>query len=240
MTVALGRMCDSLVVRTQSDHSLANQMAELARNLAVPLQLDQVLDGVTRTVLEVLPGAEMAGFLLFTKAEKFETQAPTADLMYTIDALQVRHGEGPCMEAAIDELIVRTDDFELEERWPHFSADVLQLGLRSALSFKLYTSQRNAGALNIFSSQPNAFGPEDEALGQVLAAHAAAAILASRQGEQLKSALNSRDLIGQAKGIIMERFDVDAVRAFEMLRELSQSSNVKLVEIAQRVIEKRG
>ncbi|MCV7180143.1 GAF and ANTAR domain-containing protein, partial [Mycolicibacterium sphagni] len=130
---------------------------------------------------------------------------------------QVRHGEGPCMEAAIDELIVRTDDFEHEQRWPHFTADVLDLGLRSALSFKLYTSQRNAGALNIFSTQPNAFGPEDEALGQVLAAHAAAAILASRQGEQLKSALNSRDLIGQAKGIIMERFDVDAVRAFEML-----------------------
>ncbi len=233
-------MCDSLVVRTQPDHSLANQMAELARNLAVPLQLEQVLDGVTRTVLEVLPGAEMAGFLLFTKAEKFETQAATADLMYSIDALQVRHGEGPCMEAAIDELIVRTDDFAHEQRWPHFSADVLELGMRSALSFKLYTSQRNAGALNIFSTRPNAFGPEDEALGQVLAAHAAAAILASRQGEQLKSALNSRDLIGQAKGIIMERFDVDAVRAFEMLRELSQSSNVKLVEIAQQVIEKRG
>ncbi len=165
----MGPMCDSLVVRAQSDHSLANQMAELARNLAVPLQLDQVLEGVTRSVLEVLPGAEMAGFLLFTKAEKFETQAATADLMYTIDALQVRHGEGPCMEAAIDELIVRTDDFEHEQRWPHFTADVLDLGLRSALSFKLYTSQRNAGALNIFSTQPNAFGPEDEALGQVLA-----------------------------------------------------------------------
>ncbi len=215
-------------------------MAELARNLAVPLQLDEVLAGVSQTVLEVLPGAELAGFLLFTRAEKFETQAATADLMYTIDDLQIRHGEGPCMEAAVEELIVRTDDFEQEERWPQFTAGVLKLGLRSALSFKLYTSQRNAGALNIFSSQPNAFGPEDEALGQVLAAHAAAAILASRQGEQLKSALTSRDLIGQAKGIIMERFNVDAVRAFEMLRELSQSSNVKLVEIAQQVIDKRG
>ena len=74
----------------------------------------------------------------------------------------------------------------------------------------------------------------------MLAAHAAAAILASRQGEQLQSALTTRDRIGQAKGIIMERYNVDAVRAFEMLRELSQSDNVKLVEIAKRVIETRG
>ena len=112
--------------------------------------------------------------------------------------------------------------------------------MRSALSFKLYTSQRSAGALNIFGMQTEAFGPEDEGLGQVLAAHAAVAILASRQGDQLQSALSSRDLIGQAKGVIMERYSVDAVRAFELLRELSQTENVKLVDIAQRVIETRG
>ena len=112
--------------------------------------------------------------------------------------------------------------------------------MRSALSFKLYTSQRNAGALNIFSFEPEAFGPEDEGVGQVLAAHAAAAILASRQGEQLQSALSSRDLIGQAKGIIMERYNVDAVRAFELLRELSQTENVKLVDVAKRVIDTSG
>ncbi len=212
-------------------------MAELARHLAVPLGVDDVLDRVTRTVLDLLPGADVAGFLLFTSAGKFETKAATSDLMYTIDRLQIEHGEGPCIEAAVDELIVRTDDFTDEQRWPHYSADVLKLGVRSALSFKLYTSQRNAGALNIFGFAPNAFTPEDEGVGSVLAAHAAVAILASRQGEQLQSALSSRDLIGQAKGIIMERFTVDAVRAFELLRELSQTENVKLVDIAKRVID---
>jgi AmiR/NasT family two-component response regulator len=74
----------------------------------------------------------------------------------------------------------------------------------------------------------------------VLAAYAAAAILASREGGQLQSTLTSRHLIGQAKGIIMERFNVDAVRAFDMLRELSQTSNVRLADIAQRVIDTRG
>ncbi len=234
------RLCDSFPVMRDSQDILADRMAELARRLAVPLSLDEVLTGVTHTVLEVIPGADIAGFLLFTKAGKYETQAATSDLMFELDALQVKHGEGPCIDAAIDELIVRTDDFQREDRWPHYSAEVLTLGLRSALSLKLYTTRRNAGALNIFGYQPNAFGPEDEAVGSVLAAHAAAAILASRQGEQLQSALSSRDLIGQAKGIIMERYRVDAVRAFEMLRELSRTSNVKLVEIAQRVIDTRA
>ncbi|MCV7227678.1 GAF and ANTAR domain-containing protein [Mycolicibacterium komossense] len=233
-------MCDSDAVRSESNGGLAVQMAELARQLAMPLSLPDVLAGVTKSVLEVIPGADVSGFLLFTKGEKYETHAATSDVMFEIDRLQVKHGEGPCIEAAIDELIVRTDDFQREQRWPNYSADVLKLGLRSALSFKLYTTNRNAGALNIFAFEPNAFDAEDEAVGSVLAAHAAAAILASRQGDQLQSALTNRDLIGQAKGIIMERYNVDAVRAFEMLRELSQSSNEKLVEVAVRVIDTRG
>ncbi len=74
-------------------------------------------------------------------------------------------------------------------------------------------------------------------IGSILAAHAAAAILASRESHQLQAALLSRDLIGQAKGILMERFSIDAVGAFEMLRKLSQQMNVRLAEIAQRVVD---
>jgi len=226
-------------VTTDSRGILAARMADLARQLAMPLSLDEVLTRATATVLESIPSATHAGFLLFTKSGKFETKAPSSELIYELDRLQIEHGEGPCIEAAVDELIVRTDDFQRDQRWPHYSAELLKHGIRSALSFKLYTSQRNAGALNVFATEPGAFGPEDEGIGQVLAAHAAAAILASRQGEELQSALSSRDLIGQAKGIIMERYNVDAVRAFELLRKLSQTENVKLVEIARRVIDTR-
>ena len=110
----------------------------------------------------------------------------------------------------------------------------------SGLSFKLYTSDRTAGALNLFSFKTNAFDAEAETIGAVLAAHAAAAILASRHEQQLESALSTRDRIGQAKGIIMERYDVDDVRAFDLLRQLSQDTNTKLVDVAQRVIDTRG
>ncbi|ANW63056.1 histidine kinase [Mycobacterium sp. djl-10] len=224
----------------ESKHDLAVRMAALARDVAVPVAIDDVLRGVTDAVLELIPGAEYAGLLLLGRGGKYETLVPTDDLMYQLDEMQIRTGEGPCVEAAIDDLIVRTDDFECELRWPEYSKLVVKVGIRSALSFKLYTAQRNAGALNVFSTQVKAFDAEAEAIGSVLAAHAAAAIVASRQEEQLQSALSSRDLIGQAKGIIMERYNVDAVRAFEMLRELSQSGNVKLVDIAKQVIDTRG
>ena len=156
-----------------------------------------------------------------------------------LDELQMTFNEGPCMQAAVDDLIVRTDDFREEDRWPKYSAACVELGVLSGLSLKLYTSSRTAGALNLFAFKPQAFDSADETIGVILAAHAAAALLASRQGEQLESALSTRDRIGQAKGIIMERYGVDEVRAFEMLKQLSQDSNTKLTDIAQRVIDTR-
>jgi GAF domain-containing protein len=218
-------------------HALAQKMADLARRVAAPSNVEEVLSNVTATALEIIPGVDVAGVLLITKGGKFETHAGTSDLAVELDRLQEKFNEGPCLEAAVDELIVRTDDFQGEQRWPRYARSVVELGVRSGLSFKLYTSKTTAGALNLFAFEPNMFDSQSEAIGSVLAAHAAAAILASRHGEQLESALTSRDLIGQAKGIIMERFKVDAVRAFELLRELSQSSNTKLVDVAQSVVD---
>jgi GAF domain-containing protein len=215
-------------------------MAELARAVAAPRSVDDVLCDVTTTAKELIPGTDTAGVLLIAGGGKFESLAATDDLPHRLDELQMKYTEGPCVQAAVDELIVRTDDFREELRWPRYTAAAVEIGVLSALSFKLYTSDRTAGALNLFSFKPNAFDAEAETIGAVLAAHAAAAILASRQGQQLESALSTRDRIGQAKGIIMERYGVDDVRAFEMLRRLSQDSNTKLIDIAQRVIDTRG
>lgn len=223
-----------------SSHDLAERMAELARSVAGPRSVEAVLAGVTTTAVELLAGGDIAGVLLIAKGGKFESLVGTSDLMCKLDKLQEKYGEGPCVEAAIDQLIVRVDNFETESRWPEYSRAVCETGVRSSLSFKLYTGDRTAGALNVFSFRPNAFDGEQEAIGSVLAAHAAAALVASRHGEQLQSALNTRDIIGQAKGVIMERFNVDALRAFEMLRELSQSMNTRLADIAQRVVDTRG
>jgi GAF domain-containing protein len=215
-------------------------MAELARNSAAPRSVEEVLKDVTATAMELIPGTDAAGVLLVGKGGKFESLAGTSDLPRQLDDLQMTLKEGPCVEAALDEVIVRTDDFRSEDRWPAYSAEAVKIGVLSGLSFKLYTSERTAGALNLFAFKPKAFDADDETTGVVLAAHAAAAILSSRHGEQLSSALTTRDRIGQAKGIIMERFGVDDVRAFEMLRKLSQDGNTPLVDVAQRVIDTRN
>jgi GAF domain-containing protein len=224
---------------TVQNYDLALRMAELARTVALR-KVDDVLDDVTSAAKELIPGVDVAGVLLIGRAGTFETLAPTNDLMFKLDQLQMRCGEGPCLEAALDEIVVRTDDFRNEPRFPKYAPEVVELGVLSALSFKLYTADRTAGALNLFGFQPKLWDAEAETVGTVLAAHAAAAILASREGDQLQSALSTRDRIGQAKGIIMERFKIDDVRAFGMLRQLSQDTNTKLIDVAQRVIDTRS
>ncbi len=214
-------------------------MADLSRSVAAPRDIEHVLDGVTSAAVDLLEAADTAGVLLVAKGGKFESLSGTSELIYELDRLQQKHGTGPCIDAAVNELVVRTDDFKTEKRWGAYSQAVYELGVRSSLSFKLYTGDRTAGALNVFSREPDGFDADSEVIGSVLAAHAAAAILASRESEQLKSALLSRDLIGQAKGMLMERYQVDAVGAFEMLRKLSQQMNVPLTEVAQRVVDTR-
>ncbi|MGE2688523.1 GAF and ANTAR domain-containing protein [Mycolicibacterium pulveris] len=223
-----------------SPHSLAQRMADLARASAAPRSVDEVLSDVTTTARELIPGTDTAGILLVGKGGKFESLAGLSEVPHQLDELQMTFNEGPCVQAAVGDLIVRTDDFRTEERWPKYAPACVDIGVLSGLSVKLYTAERTAGALNLFSFKPNAFDTEDETVAAILAAHAAAAILAGRHGEQLESALSTRDRIGQAKGIIMERYGVDDVRAFEMLKQLSQDSNVRLVDVAQRVIDTRN
>jgi hypothetical protein len=231
---------NTLIMTEQRNHDLAVRMAELARTVAAPRSVNDVLSDVTAAVMELIPGTDTAGVLMIGKGGKWESLAGVTELPHQLDELQMRFNEGPCMEAALDEVIVRTDDFRTEQRWSKYSPAVVEIGVLSGVSFKLYTANRTAGALNLFAFKPNAFDGADETIGTVLAAHAAAAILASREGEELQSALSTRDRIGQAKGIIMERYNVDDMRAFDMLRKLSQDSNTRLADIAQRVIDTRG
>jgi GAF domain-containing protein len=233
-------MGKAVAMTGERDHDLAHRMAELARNAASPKTVEEVLSDVTATAKELIPGVDTAGVLLVGKNGKYESLAGITDLPHQLDDFQMKYDEGPCVQAAIDDLIVRTEDFRTEDRWPKYAPAAVELGVLSGLSVKLYTADRTAGALNLFAFKPHAFDAEDETVATVLAAHAAAAILASRQGEQLQSALTTRDRIGQAKGIIMERYGVDDVRAFEMLKRLSQDSNTRLTDIAQQVIDTRS
>lgn len=224
----------------QRTTTLADRMAELARAVAVPTTVEEIFAAVTTAAVELIPGVDTAGVLLITPGGKFESHAVVTDLACELDELQRILDEGPCLAAATEDVVVRTDDFRTETRWPAYAAAAVKIGVLSGLSFRLYTANRTAGALNLFGFTAHEWDEASCTTGSVLAAHAASAILAHRQGEQLQSALATRDRIGQAKGVIMERYGIDDVRAFDMIRRLSQENNARVVDIAERVIDSRS
>ncbi|MDA2891188.1 GAF and ANTAR domain-containing protein [Mycolicibacterium sp. BiH015] len=221
-----------------SGTDLAARMADLASATSGAWSLDAVLDSVTAAAAELIPGVDTAGILLI-RGGAHESISGTAEIPKHLDELQMSLGEGPCMQAALDDTEVVTDDFASEARWPRYSPAVVDIGVLSGMSFKMFTADRTAGALNLFGFQPRVWDDDDLAIGGILAAHATAAILAHQHVGHLRAALRTRDQIGQAKGMIMERYGVDHLRAFEMMREISQTTNAKLFDVARQVIETR-
>jgi ANTAR domain len=124
-----------------------------------------------------------------------------------------------------------------EARWPRFAKAALELGVRTSLSFQLFVLKDNLGSLNLYGGEASVFDEDSSLYGEILAQHAAVAMAGSQAAEQMQRAIASRDTIGQAKGIIMERFHVDALKAFALLTRLSQESNTKLFDVAKNVID---
>lgn len=154
-----------------------------------------------------------------------------------LDDIQREHGEGPCLTAAWEHDILRIDDLATEVRWPLYQRSALErTPVRSVLSVRLHNDGASLAALNLYARSAGVF--DDESLEQALvfAANTTVAWNIARRQQQFRSALASRDIIGQAKGVLMERFAIDAVAAFELLRRLSQESNTKLADIAERLL----
>ena len=221
---------------SQYNDLLRTTMMKLADTASHPTAIDLTLQSATEACVELLPGSHSADVLIITGGKDYESMAATSSLVEVLDAAQKRYGEGPCVNAARGETVVRCDDLQNDARWPLFAKAAVAQGVRSMISFQLFTHDDRVAALNVAGAEPNCFGPEAEALGAMLATHCAIALIADGKQLEFKSALASRDLIGQAKGIIMERFDVDAVRAFELLRQLSQGSNTKLSVVAAGIV----
>lgn len=217
---------------------LLSTMAEMSRNIAQTSSLDETLLGVTSACVELIPGTAGASILIVEGPEKYGSLAPTSELMGRLDALQHRFQQGPCWDAATADPATRAPDLRTDDRWPDFAPAAVEAGILSMLSFRLFTFDSRVGALNLFSEKVDAFSDESETAAGMLATQAATALIANDRALQFRSALASRDIIGQAKGMLMERFDVDAVRAFELLARVSNDSNVPLAEIAERVVEK--
>jgi transcriptional regulator with GAF, ATPase, and Fis domain len=171
------------------DDHIGAAMAKLVSDF--PLfgsNIQETLAGITAAAVDLINGVDYADVMLIEK-DHFDSIAPTAPLVKELDAVQERLGQGPCLQAAVAHSVIRCSDLREEPRWAQFAAAAVQLGVHSMLSFQLYTTKGGAGALNLLASAPRAFSAEGEALGAVLATHAAVALAAINREHQFESAL---------------------------------------------------
>ncbi len=213
---------------------LARQLSGFARRLEAESDSGLMLDEVVRAAVELIPGVEEASISIVTGRRQVTSLHSSGDLPEMVDAVQEEVGEGPCLEAAYEHLTVRVPDMAREERWPRFSRRALELGAASMLSFQLYVERDDLGALNLYSRHPDSFDDDSEHIGLLFASHAAIAFADAEKVRHLTVAVSSRDLIGQAKGL-MERFRIRADQAFSLLVRVSQDNNRKLYDVAEEL-----
>lgn len=215
----------------------ASEFARISMDLMQRPDVDETVAAVAEFAQQTLD-ATYAGIHL-VRGRHVVTAAATDPLIEKADQLQNDLGEGPCLSALWERDVYLIHDTATDERWPRFAPLAAEMGLHSMLSVRLSAGEQTLGALNLYSHEVRDFTDEDIALASIFGQHASVALAAARREENLKAAVDARHLIGQAQGILMERFGLRADQAFAVLRRYSQDNNVKLRTVAERLIESR-
>jgi GAF domain-containing protein len=222
---------------------LAGIFARMGAVLLSQETLDTAMKLVTSLACESIPKTAGAGVTLIT-AGRAATAVASDPVVARADAIQYDLDEGPCLTACREQVRIRIDDVTQETRWPRWTRAVAPLGIGSALSAPLVAVGDHLGAIKVYADAPHAYEDRDEwLLGRF--AEQAAILLANVQSHQdawrlsegLKEALRTRDMIGQAKGILMAREGLDEDAAFQLLIRASQRTNAKLRDVARKVVE---
>ncbi len=220
-------------------HRTADAFAQLAVELHDSGGIGETVDAVVQFALQAL-SCKYAGVVLLERGGKPVTAAVTDPALAALYQLQLDTCEGPLIDTLEDRLPIIIADTALDHRWsPAWSAMACSLGIRSVLHLPLMLAGQPVGVLSFFSERPDGFDSDDLAIGHILARHASIAVATARSEATMAQAIDARKLVGQAMGILMERYDLDGDRAFEVLRRYSQDSNTKLRDVAQQLIDTR-
>jgi len=216
---------------------LATVMMQVAASLKLPIELDETLRLIVDSAVDTIPGVDEASVSVTTRDGRIDTIAPTDPLVLRADELQYSLGEGPCLQAALEEPVLHSVDLSTDDRWPRYGPAAVELGFGSQLAFQFRAEPHVRGALNLYSKRPYGIDPEVGQLGALFAGQLALAMGWARHDETMHQALASRNVIGQAVGIVMERYRLDPDRAFAFLVRTSQTGNVKLRLVAQGIVD---
>jgi len=214
-----------------SESALAEAARQVADNPDVRIALQSVVDLAMANC-----SCEGASVTLVGANGGAESTATSGELVQKADDLQYAYDEGPCLSAAEEGGAYLIPDTRTDPRFPTWGPDVANLGFHSVLSIHLFTDHRILGALNLYYDSHDDFTSDEVEVARVVAAHASVALAKLRSERDLWRAIDSRHLIGQAQGILMERFRLSPENSFSVLRRYSQQHNVKLHEIAAELV----
>lgn len=221
--------------RTETD---AAEFAAMAVDMSTQPDVEHTLDSIVQNALEAT-AAKGAGILMIVPRSGPQSVASSDDLARRADLLQMECQEGPCLQAIWSHDTFVVSDTTADDRWPTWARGVYDLGWQSVLGVRLFAGERTLGALNLFAHERDAFGSDDVEVAEIFGRHASIALHSAHVDDGLRIAISAKHLIGQAQGILMERYGIDADRAFAVLRRHSQDHNLRLREVAERVIATR-
>lgn len=193
------------------------------------------LEQMALLAVQTVAGADECGITLRRPDESVDTPASTSSLARRLDELQYRLHQGPCVDAVRSAGLCVIDDMSTEERWPEWTPTAARLKIGSVLSVRMETSADVIGALNLYAHEAHAFDHTSVAIAQIYARHAASALSIADRDHHLEVALASRQTIGIAQGILMQRYGLDEDQAFEALRRYSQQHNISVQDLAARI-----
>lgn len=229
--------------RPRPTYRMTEQFAEDLAEMALSLHDEPTLEETIERVLDYALKAvdcSYAGVVFVHAKSRVETVAATNAIVAELDKVQIEHGEGPDIDVLSGpHNSVLVCDTLTDTRWPRWAEAMAAAGVRSMLGTRLHTTSSTIGSLNLFDERPHHFTEEDRDVAHIFARHAAVALSSARDTANLWKAIDARRLIGQAQGILMERFSIDADQAFAVLRRYSQDRNVKLHLVAQQLIDTR-
>jgi GAF domain-containing protein len=218
---------------------LAAYFAEVSRDLLARADEKLTFQRIADRAVEVIPACDFVGITLRRRKGRPETVAHTDEAARLCDDWQYELDEGPCLSSIAGDESYVIDDLVNDGRWPRWAPRAADVGAGSILSVRMANDVEALGALNLYSRKPHAWDADNRDLALVFASHAATAISNTQLVSGLQTALQSRHLIGVAQGILMAQYDMGLETAFEVLRRYSSHANVKLRDVAHRVVEQR-
>jgi transcriptional regulator with GAF, ATPase, and Fis domain len=222
------------------EHAIAEELAGVARQLQKESSPTATWQRIVELTVQHMPACESAAISLVFPGGRIDTPAATDEAARAVDRIQYENGQGPCLDAIREHDSFLTADLAEESRWPQFAGPAAkETGIHSMLGFRLFVQEDTLGALNLYSRQVGAFDDSDRTLGGLFAAHAALAMSSAQERhtrEGLEVALEGSRIIGLAIGMLMEQRQVDRETAFSILSGASQRANLKLRELAERLV----